>query len=91
MKAESEFLVLLPSLSLVLFSIVHLWPAFGTIFRITGGLRNSFKSHTELSESPELTSCRGLLEGFSQLKSDLTEASRNFIFDFLLKKCCKKL
>ncbi len=59
---------------------------FGTIFRITGRLRNNFCRHMRLSESRKQALWRGLLQGISQLVSDCVEASRNLILDFLHKK-----
>jgi hypothetical protein len=52
--------------------------AFGRTLESQAAIRNR-----------EEDSCRGLLEGFSKLVSDLMEASRNFILDFLHMKTIK--
>jgi hypothetical protein len=46
-----KFLFPLSFVLLVDFSSVHSYPAFGKIFRITGGFRNNFLKRRRLSES----------------------------------------
>jgi hypothetical protein len=66
---------------------------------IHGRLSEHFQDHRWLSEQllvsqavtgkPKQASWRELLEGFSQLIIDFTEASGNFIFNFLHKKAAE--
>jgi hypothetical protein len=57
---------------------IESWPVLRTTFRVTGGYKKAGTS------SP-----KGLLEGFSQLVSNFTDASTNFFLDFLHKKTAK--
>jgi hypothetical protein len=59
---------------------------FGTIFRITGGFRNSYQSQRRLS-----VCIIQLFEKKLKLESDFKAASRNFIFTFLFKHQGKAL
>ncbi len=79
-KAASNFPGF-PSLSLVIFSGVHSWPAFRKIFRITGGFRKPSHRGYKKAEKSSL-----LLEEFLQLVNDFIEASINFTIDFFFTK-----
>jgi hypothetical protein len=52
------------------------WPAFGIIT----GSQAAFE--TTFTEKTEQASCRGLLEGFLQLRTDSMEASRDVFWIF---------
>ncbi len=70
-------------------------------FTFMRGFWNNFQDHKQLSyqlleshavfRKKEQAFWRGLLDRFSQLVSDFIEVSRNFIFDFLLKKTAKNV
>jgi hypothetical protein len=67
LKAASELLFRLSFSVNSPLSVVYIsYPAFRTMFRITGGQR----------------AFRGLLEGFSELVSHFTDASKNFFLIF---------
>ncbi len=52
-------------------------PAFGTVFRITGGSRNNFQSHRRLSESRNKLLKGGFQEGFSKLPKCFNRRKQN--------------
>jgi hypothetical protein len=60
-----------------MFSSVHSWRDFGTIFGSQEPFKKLLGSQANKGK-PELAPVRGLLEGFSQLVSDFIEAKRNF-------------
>ncbi len=88
--AASNFCSGFLSLSLVNCSRKHSWPAFGTIVKITGDFRNNFLWLQVAIGELERASWIGLLE-ISQFVSEVIEAIRNFILDFLRKKTTNRL
>ncbi len=77
-ESRIKFCSIFPLISLVDFSSVFSWPAFGTIFTFTGGFWNNFQSHRCLLGSQNKLPEEGYWKNFLQLVSDFLKGSRIF-------------